>query len=170
MRQSNPITKMATGVQAVVAKQIRAKINSVMHLNVPESPKSGWIRIIREALGMSGAQLGARLKLSRNKISILERKEADGTITLNQLEQLAEGLNADIVYAVIPRQSIEEMLDTRSMELAKSRVNMSHQSMFLEAQELSQEKKQDAIKQLADEIKGYRGKALWKADLLDHNQ
>ncbi len=47
-------------------------------------PKQGWVRTIREALDMSGAQLGARLGISRNKISILERKEADGSITINQ--------------------------------------------------------------------------------------
>ncbi|MBF4223107.1 helix-turn-helix domain-containing protein, partial [Vibrio anguillarum] len=90
-------------------------------LSVPKPPKNGWVRSIREALGMSGAQLGERLNLSRNQVSILERKETDETITLKQLKQLASGLDAELVYAIIPRQSIDDMVEARAMELAKQR-------------------------------------------------
>ncbi|WP_089138961.1 helix-turn-helix domain-containing protein [Vibrio rumoiensis] len=71
-------------VKSIAIKQLKEKVNSLIGLRLPTMPKQGWVRTIREALDMSGAQLGARLGISRNKISILERKEADGSITINQ--------------------------------------------------------------------------------------
>ncbi|MBF4237466.1 helix-turn-helix domain-containing protein, partial [Vibrio anguillarum] len=115
-----------SGVYAVALKQVKAKISALLGLSVPKPPKNGWVRSIREALGMSGAQLGERLNLSRNQVSILERKETDETITLKQLKQLASGLDAELVYAIIPRQSIDDMIEARAMELAKQRLAMSH--------------------------------------------
>ena len=116
---------------------------------------------------MSGAQLGERLQLTRNQVSILERKEAAGTITLNQLQELAEGLNADVVYAVVPRQSIEDTIEERAREIARAMLKMSQQSMFLEAQQISQEKQDEAIEMLVNELKSASGKVLWKKQMLD---
>ncbi|HHX8632444.1 TPA: mobile mystery protein A [Vibrio diabolicus] len=159
-----------SNVKAVVRKQIMAKVTEVMSLKVPAAPKAGWIRTIREALDMSGTQLGERLQLTRNQVSILERKEAAGTITLNQLQELAEGLNADLVYAVVPRKSIEETIEERATEIAKSRLKMSHQNMFLEAQQLSKEKQEEAIQMLVQELKSAGGKVLWKKNMLDKSK
>lgn len=162
MKLSFSVSQKLTHVQAVVQKQIMAKISQAMMVTAPTPPKIGWVRTIREALGMSGAQLGERLQLSRNQISILERKEVAGTITLNQLQQLAEGLNADLVYAVVPRQSIEDTIEQRATEIAMARINMSQQNMFLEEQQLSQEKQQEATEMLVKELKAAGGKVLWK--------
>lgn len=159
-----------SGVYAVALKQVKAKISALLDLSVPKPPKSGWVRSIREALGMSGAQLGERLNLSRNQVSILERKEADETITLKQLKQLASGLDAELVYAIVPRQSIDDMIEARAMDLAKRRLAMSHQSMFLEAQQLTSEQQQQALVQLANEIKTGSPRDLWKVSLQEKYQ
>lgn len=167
MKSSYIANQKCSNVQAVAREQIMARISKVMNVKVPKSPKQGWIRTIREALGMSGTQLGERLQLTRNQISILERKEAAGTITLNQLQELAEGINADVVYAVVPKKSIEETIEDRATEIANSRLKMSHQNMFLEAQQLSEEKQQEAIQMLVEELKVAGGKVLWKKQMLD---
>lgn len=114
---------------------------------------------------MSGTQLGERLNLTRNQISILERKEAAGTITLNQLQQIAEGLNADLMYAVVPRKSIEEILEDRAAEIAHSILEISHQNMFLEAQLFSKEKQHESTKMLIKELINAGGKVLWKTHI-----
>lgn len=160
------LSKNLTSVQAVTIKQIMAKISKAMKVKVPTPPQSGWIRTIREVLDMSGTQLGERLQLTRNQISILERKEVEGSITLNQLRNLADGLNADLVYVVVPRKSIEETIDERATELAHSRLKMSHQNMFLEAQHLSSEQQDEATQRLIAEIKAKGGKVLWRKDVL----
>lgn len=170
MKLSFTSSQTLTNVQAVARKQIMAKISQAMRVTVPTPPKKGWIRTIREALGMSGAQFGERLQLSRNQISILERKEVAGTITLNQLQELAEGLNADFVYAIVPRKSIEETIEDRATEIANARLKMSHQNMFLEAQQLSKEAQQEAIEMLVKELKAAGGKMLWKRHIQEQNQ
>jgi len=170
MKLSFSANQKLTNVQAVVRKQIMAKIDQAMRVKAPTPPKTGWIRTIREALGMSGAQLGERLQLTRNQVSILERKEAAGTITLNQLQELAEGLNADLVFAIVPRKSIEETIEDRATEIANSRLKMSHQNMFLEAQQLSTEKQQEANQMLIEELKTAGGKVLWKKHMQEQSK
>ena len=149
-------------VKSVAAKQRRDKAESAMLTKVPAMPKEGWIRTIRKALDMSGAQLALRLGFSRNKISILERREAEGDITINQLREMASALNADLVYAIVPKECIQKMVDNRAKEIATHRVEMSNQNMFLEAQQISVKKQKEAIEQTADEIKKLGGRALWK--------
>jgi predicted DNA-binding mobile mystery protein A len=91
-------------VKNTVLQQYRFIANSSLGLKLPSVPKEGWVRTVRKALGMSGAQLAGRLGLSRNRISVLERKEVESEITLNQLRDLAEQLNCDLTYALVPRR------------------------------------------------------------------
>lgn len=73
-------------------------------------PEEGWIRTLRKALGMSGPQLAAKLKLSKSQVSQMERMELEDRITLKQLRRVAESLNCDLIYGLMPRQSLEEMV------------------------------------------------------------
>ena len=72
----------------VVLQQLINKVKSARNAHTPKPPKDGWIRTIRQTLGMSGAQFAKRMGYTRNKVSILERKEASGDITINQLKEL----------------------------------------------------------------------------------
>lgn len=150
-------------VKSIAIKQLKEEVNSLIGLRLPAMPKQGWVRTIREALDMSGAQLGARLGISRNKISILERKEADGSITINQLKQLASGVDSELLYAIVPKQTVEQTIEERAYDLAKNLVDITNQHMFLEMQQLSPEKQNEMIRLLADEIKQSGGRALWKS-------
>lgn len=150
-------------VKSIAIKQLKEKVNSLIGLRLPTMPKQGWVRTIREALDMSGAQLGARLGISRNKISILERKEADGSITINQLKQLASGVDSELLYAIVPKQTVEQTIEERAYDLAKNLVDITNQHMYLEMQQLSPEKQNEMIRLLADEIKQSGGRALWKS-------
>lgn len=160
----------SNSVQAVALKQIKAKVEAVMSSHTPTAPKDGWIRTIRTALGMSGAQLANRLGFSRNKVSILERREASGEITLNQLREMAGALDADLIYAVVPRKSIDTTIDERAQMIAEARLSMSYQNMFLEAQQISEEMQNEAKQNLTKEIKDAGGKILWKSDMLEQDK
>jgi predicted DNA-binding mobile mystery protein A len=65
-------------------------------------PPRGWIRAIREALGMSGAQLAARLGVTPPRVTVLERDEVAGAVSLKTLRQAAEALDCVLVYALVP--------------------------------------------------------------------
>jgi predicted DNA-binding mobile mystery protein A len=149
-------------VKKTVLNQYRAIANSAVGVSPPKKPKEGWVRTIRTALGMSGSQLGERMGLSRNRISVLERKEAEGDITLNQLKELAEQLNCDLTYALVPRKPIEEIIDERAAAIASRNLDANSQNMFLEAQAINEEAKKQLFKQIKEQVIESGGRVLWK--------
>lgn len=156
IRTSKKIT-----VKQTVIYQYRTIANSVVGTKQIKKPKEGWIRTIRSALGMSGSQLGKRMGLSRNRISVLERKEAEGNITLNQLQDLAEQLNCDLTYALVPRKSIKDIIDDRATEIASRSLDANSQNMFLEAQSIDEEAQKRLFNQIKEQVIGSSGRALW---------
>src|SRR3970040_1438346 len=101
-----------------------------------QSPRGGWVRAIREALGMSGAQLAARLNVTRQTIKDLEHSEANGGITLESLNNLATALAPRVVYVLRPEKPLEDMQRDRAREIAESLMKPVSHSMSLEAQRL----------------------------------
>ncbi len=74
-------------------------------------PSRGWLKAIREALGMTTAQLGQRLGVVQSRVVAIEQAEAKGTVTLNSLEKAAQALDCRLVYALVPRQSLEDAVE-----------------------------------------------------------
>jgi len=145
----------------VVLQQLINRVKSSREAHAPKPPKEGWIRTIRKALGMSGAQLAQRMGYTRNKVSILERKEASGDISINQLTELANSLDADFVYCVVPRKDPEQLIEEQAQKKATEMIRKTHQNMYLESQHISDEAQEEQIQFLADEIKRAGGKTLW---------
>ena len=56
-------------------------------------PKRGWINTIRTALNMTMAQLGTKLNITRQGVKRIEESEANCTITLNSLKDVAMALD-----------------------------------------------------------------------------
>lgn len=154
-------TPAKSTVKQTVMHQYRAIANSVVGVKPFKKPKEGWIRTVRTALRMSGSQLGKRVGLSRNRISVLERKEAEGNITLNQLQYLAEQLNCDLTYALVPRKPIEDIIDDRATEITSQSLNANAQNMFLEAQSIDEEAQKRLFNQIKEQVINSCGRALW---------
>ena len=70
-------------------------------------PVRGWIKAIRDALGMSMEQLAERLKIKQPSLATLEKSEAKGTIELATLRRVAEALDCTLVYALVPNKPLE---------------------------------------------------------------
>ena len=100
-------------------------------------PPKGWIRAIRDAIGMSGVQLAARLGVRPQTVDALEKSEASGTIQLDTLQRAAEALDCTLVYALVPRTSLESMVQGRARELALRDLDRVGHTMKLEAQEVA---------------------------------
>jgi len=98
-------------------------------------PSRGWIRAVREALGVSSGELARRLGTSRQLPLQLEKGEAEDRITLKSLRAVANALDCDLVYALVPRAaSMEELNENRSRADARHRVLGVEHSMALENQ------------------------------------
>jgi predicted DNA-binding mobile mystery protein A len=100
-------------------------------------PPKGWLRAIRDALGMSGTQLAARLGVTRQTVEQTEKSEVAGTIQLATLRKYAESLDATLVYALVPNATLDALVKQRAREIAlKALMRVSH-TMRLEDQETS---------------------------------
>jgi len=98
-------------------------------------PSKGWIRTIRQALGISSGELARRLGTSRQLPLQLEKGEAEDRITLKSLRAAANALDCDLVYALVPRAgSMQELIENRARAEAKDRVLGVEHSMALENQ------------------------------------
>jgi predicted DNA-binding mobile mystery protein A len=98
-------------------------------------PSKGWIRTIRQALGLSSGELARRLGTSRQLPLQLEKSEAEDRITLKSLRAVANVLDCDLVYALVPRaDTMEALIENRARNEAKKRVLGVEHSMALENQ------------------------------------
>lgn len=82
------------------------------------TPRCGWTKTLRLALGMSSSALGERLGVTAQGARKLEQAEANGTITLNTLARLAHGLDCEVHYMFVPRTSLVEQVLRRTQEIA----------------------------------------------------
>jgi predicted DNA-binding mobile mystery protein A len=124
-------------------------------------PPLGWAKAIRQGLGMTALALGRRLGISQAGVAKLEKAEAEDRITLGSLRKLAEALNCEVHYALIPREPLESMIKNRAIELAKERLSMVSHSMALEGQQVSGQDRDKQVEFLALEILAGPRRDLW---------
>src|ERR1700733_15156530 len=101
-------------------------------------PPKGWIRAIREALGMSAAALAGQLGVTAGAVTRLEQSEAADRIQLDTLRRAADALGCDLVYLLVPRCPLTTVVRERARELARGQVAAVQQTMRLEDQATDQ--------------------------------
>ena len=122
----------------------------------------GWIHSIRTALGMSLKQLGNRLGITPQGAKDIERREKEGSITLQRLKEVAVALDMQLVYGLVPKeQSLERMIEKRARQLAKEIVMRTAHTMLLEDQEVGKDVLSKAIEARTQQIKYELPKCLW---------
>src|SRR6202158_1452224 len=97
-------------------------------------PSRGWIRAIREALGMTTGQLAKRLGGHQPRVIELEEGEATGNITVKSLERAAEALGCRLVSAFVPEEPLADTIRKRASVIAGQQLASVEQTMRLEAQ------------------------------------
>ncbi len=115
------------------------KLAAIKPVNRFVTPPKGWVRAIRDAIGMTGGQLGRRLGMTAQAVVSLERSEASGKIQLNTLRRAAEAMDCVLVYALVPNTSLTEMVDRRARELALRALRRVSHSMALEDQQVDRD-------------------------------
>src|SRR5271167_2486344 len=99
-------------------------------------PVRGWIKAIREALGMTTAQLATRLGVKQPSVVAIEQSEAKGTIELATLRRVAEALDCTLVYALVPKRPLEDAVRDRARAYLRERRGPVEHSMLLEDQKV----------------------------------
>ena len=146
-------------IDKIVAKQYRDKVNQAVSqlgsLSMSPNhglPKEGWLRTVRTALGMSGTQLAKKLGVTKARISKAEQDEPRGSVTLKTMQSMAEAMDCKFVYAIVPKQNVEDVIKERAIEKARVQVKAASLHMALEAQSLSKEQLEFEIERIAAQI------------------
>jgi predicted DNA-binding mobile mystery protein A len=146
----------------LLIEQIDKKLEKFSVLKEADMPPRGWINAVRTAMNMSLVQLAKRLKKTSVSVKEIEEREQNKTITLNKLIEVAEKLDLQFVYALLPKESsIEKIIEKRALQVAREIVMRTSHSMKLEEQENREERLQRAIKDRAEQIKQEMPKYLW---------
>lgn len=124
-------------------------------------PQKGWLRAIRDALGMTMEQYAERLGVSQPRIVALEKSEVDETASIATLRRAAEALGCRFVYAVVPNQSLEQVLREQAIRTADQQIGRTNHTMRLEAQGVDDADLQKARERLVDDLMRTGSRRLW---------
>ena len=155
---------VSTMIKQIISDQYRSKIDQLIDIKRINRPKEGWIRTLRKALGMSSPQLAMRLGVGKSQASQMERMEMEDRITLKQLRRVADELDCDLVYALVPRKSVERMVRDQARKKAEALVNKTDVQMKLEAQQLSDEMIERQIDNETERLIKELPRNLWEDD------
>jgi len=142
-------------------EQLNNHLKSLENFKNTSRPGKGWIRAIRDGLGMSRRQLAERLGLSTSRVQRLEQDEVTGSVTLKSLQRTAEAMDCVLVYAVLPRSSLDETLQQQAIKKAKTQFQAVSHSMALESQAVNEEANRYMVESLAKQMIEKSKRSLW---------
>lgn len=140
-------------------RKLDTRLSKLQPVTQFKAPPKGWAKAIRTALGMSGVQFAKRLGVSQQTADALERSEANGKIQIETLRRAAEALDCTLVYAFVPKTTLEQNLNDRARKVALKHLNRVSHTMKLEAQETDEGAVEERIQ---DYIQNYLTKRdIW---------
>jgi predicted DNA-binding mobile mystery protein A len=69
-------------------------------------PARGWLRAVREAVGLTQGHVAEKAGVKRQSYAQFETAEEKGTITLGSLRRAAEAMDCELVYFVVPKETV----------------------------------------------------------------
>jgi len=145
----------------LIRKQLDASLQHFSPLLDVTVPPKGWIRAIRDALGMTAKQLANRLGVAQQAVARIEKEELAGSVTIKTMRRIAECLDCVFVYGFVPRTSLEDTVTRQAKQVALMRLARASQTMSLENQALSRRENEEALTDLVDELTRTLPSTLW---------
>ena len=150
--------------RASARRQLDKRLNLLRDSYELTRPPRGWIKAIREALGMTTAQLARRIGVSQPRVVAIEKAEKNASITLDSLERAARAMDCQVVYALIPRKPLNDLVEERAHIVAEKRLKSTRHSMALEAQSVDKSDEEVQLKRLSERLIEKAGSELWEED------
>lgn len=149
---------MKNRIRELARRRIDERLSALRPDDRFRPPPKGWIRAIREALGMTGVQMARRMGVKPQSIEALEKSENLESIQLGSLRRAAEALDCTLVYALLPNSSLEDAVKIQARKIAMRDLRRVAHTMKLEAQETGE----DALKERIEEYtRSIKDRDLW---------
>ena len=150
-----------------ILKKQRELLDERIKKEVPKHrsprPEGGWLKLVRECLGLSSTALSKRMGLSSSYSYKLEEREKTGSVTLASLSKSAEALGCELVYNIVPKDglSLDSLLEKKCSEYAKKTLEDVWHSMKLEGQALTKIQKKKQLEELTKKLKDSLNPQIW---------
>ena len=133
-------------------------------LEAGSPPPGGWLRTIRQALGMSIRYVARRIGSYDPTLLRMERAEAKGTVTLNTLRRVANAMDCELVYAIVPRETLQATLLKRATAKATAELSRVAHTMALEKQTPTERAQRGMFEARVQELMAGSPRRLWEDD------
>jgi predicted DNA-binding mobile mystery protein A len=150
-----------TTSRAQARRHLDTRLERVRSVAGEHPPHRGWIRAIRDALGMSASELAARMGVGQSTVVDIETSEAARTIKLETLHRAADALGCDVAYFLVPRSSLEETVRARARRSAAAHLRGIAHHGRLEDQTVDDDATRAQLEELAERLVDRRG--LWSS-------
>ena len=158
------MSDMSQDHKKLIREQLDATLKRFSAIKTVTPPRKGWIRAIRDALGISTRQLGDRLGVSKSRITRIEQDEVGESLTLKTMRRIADALDCVFVYGFVPRKTLEDTLRNQAIQVAKKRMSRVAHTMALEDQGLPDDEQKKAFETVVDELIRTMPNSLWEVD------
>jgi predicted DNA-binding mobile mystery protein A len=142
-------------------RHLDLRFKTLRRLAQSPRPPKGWLRAIRDALGMTTAQFARRLGVSQPRVVELEQSEVSGKLTLHTLQRAAEVLGCRLVYVIVPERPLAEVVRKRAEVVADRKSASVEHTMLLEDQAVPDKKAGHELRQQLIEDLLRRPARLW---------
>ncbi len=145
-------------------KMMDVKIAPLSPLMQSPPPRSGWLKAIRGALGITTRQLAQRLGVTHQVVIRQEERETTGGASLEYMDRAARAMGCRFAYAILPahpHESLESILDQQAMKLARRLAETVTHTMRLEDQGVTGDTTTQQIRELAQELKAKLDSRIW---------
>jgi predicted DNA-binding mobile mystery protein A len=90
--------------------------------------------------------------VSSAAVNKLEHAELHGGITIGKLAEVAEALDCTLIYALVPKSTLEETVTTRARTVAADLLGHAARTMALEAQDIGDDRQREAVDRYAQQL------------------
>lgn len=149
---------------ALIRQQLEKTLAQYARLRTQRRPKSGWVSAIREALGMTKKQLAHRMGVSAPRISRLEQDEPTGSVTIKTMQKVAEELDCEFVYALVPKRTLQATVRNQARLVASRYMGRVSHTMYLESQQLTGDDADLLLDTTADDLVRDMPRYFWDVD------
>lgn len=148
----------------IMREQLDSTFEQLSKVRGLQVPVKGWLRSIRESLGMSGKQLGDRIGVSQPRVVQMEKDEISGAVTIKTMRQAAEAMDCVFVYALVPRVSLDETFRTQAKKVAEKRLSRTSHTMLLEDQQVSNDERKKMLDAKVEDLLRELPKNFWSEE------
>jgi predicted DNA-binding mobile mystery protein A len=142
-------------------RHLDARFQQIPRWDLLARPQKGWLRAIRDALGMTAEQVAQRLGVSKPRISTMEKDELRGALTLATLEKAAQAMGCRFVYAIVPEESLQALVEKQARRQASAILKRTSHTMGLEQQGVGEQEREAQLLRLASDLLAKESSQLW---------